>query len=96
MTAMLTLETFLPHLGQIFLARLDHHDVPLSLTVAAPLRAAPPLQAPRLPFELRFTGQEPLPQQTHVLEHAELGRQAIFLVPIGHGDEGYIFQAVFG
>lgn len=37
-----------------------------------------------------------LPQAIYLLEHPELGRQEIFLVPLGPQDGGNAYEAVFG
>lgn len=52
---------------------------------------------PRRQFALVFRGPlEPvLPQATHTVEHDELGRLEIFLVPIGPDGSGMRYEAVF-
>lgn len=40
-------------------------------------------------FVLVFGGSSPLPQDTHLFEHAELGRLALFTVPAGNGQQIY-------
>lgn len=52
----------------------------------------------RLQFSLVFLGpQEPLlPQATYALEHGDLGRLDLFLVPIGRGPGGVRYEAAFG
>lgn len=51
----------------------------------------------RAPFSLLFVGpQEPsLCQQIYPLEPAEGDRLELFLVPLGPGDEGMLYEAVF-
>jgi hypothetical protein len=51
----------------------------------------------RRQFALVFRGPlEPvLPQATHAVEHDELGRMEIFLVPIGPDGSGMRYEAVF-
>lgn len=54
-------------------------------------------QAPRQPFSLLFRGppEGVLPQGVYPLEHPELGRLEIFLVPISRTDDGVRYEAVF-
>jgi len=40
-------------------------------------------------FVLVFGGSSPLPQETHLFEHAQLGRLALFTVPAGNGQQIY-------
>ncbi|MGZ4900820.1 MAG: DUF6916 family protein [Candidatus Angelobacter sp.] len=40
-------------------------------------------------FVLVFGGSSPLPQATHLFEHAQLGRFALFTVPAGNGQQLY-------
>lgn len=48
-------------------------------------------------FSLVFVGdqEKPLPQQIHRLEHDTFGALSIFLVPVGTGDRGIQYEAVF-
>lgn len=52
----------------------------------------------RAPFSVVFSGpSEPvLPQGIHTVEHEQLGTLELFLVPIGPGEEGMRYEAVFG
>jgi hypothetical protein len=58
---------------------------------------AGPEGQPRLQFSLVFLGPaEPLlPQSTYAIDHDQLGRLLMFLVPIGRDDQGTRYQAVF-
>ena len=60
-----------------------------ALPVAQPLR--------REPFSLVFRGPvNPwLLQATHAVEHAQLGRLELFLVPIGPDEHGMRYEAIF-
>jgi hypothetical protein len=52
----------------------------------------------RAPFSLTFRAGSPqfyVPQGTYPLEHPQIGRPEIFLVPIGPDDAGMLFQVVF-
>jgi hypothetical protein len=53
--------------------------------------------AARRQFSLMFRGgpSPPLPQRIYRVEHAELGRLDIFLVPVGPDAEGQRYEAVF-
>jgi hypothetical protein len=71
--------------------------VALELVEVKPLGETPAPET-RAPFSLVFRGPlEPaLPQQTRILEHAELGALEILLVPIGPDDCGHRYEAIFG
>ena len=51
----------------------------------------------RDPFSILFRGPKELnlPQAIYRLEHETLGSMDLFLVPIGPGDEGMDYEAVF-
>jgi uncharacterized protein DUF6916 len=94
----LTLESFLPHVGGAF--RLSTPDGPaLTLTLdeaqslASPGTRAEGDRRKREPFRLLFRGPSLpiLPQCIYPLEHAELGRLELFIVPIGPGQ----YEAIF-
>lgn len=94
---MMSLDTFLPHLGDTFDVNIGETEpMPIVLIEAAPLRAsAPKIRADA--FELKFTGPGPayLNQMIHHLSHVSLGEMDIFLVPIGTHGDGFLYQAVF-
>lgn len=48
-------------------------------------------------FSVFFTGPEDgrLSQRVYSLEHDAMGKFDIFLVPIGHDDQGFRYEAVF-
>ena len=48
-------------------------------------------------FTLTFRGprEVPLEQSIYPLEHGALGRQEIFLVPVGEDEDGRYYEAVF-
>lgn len=52
---------------------------------------------PREQFSAIFRGGrgDHLPQKTYPVEHEELGKMDLFLVPIGPDDQGMLYQAVF-
>lgn len=51
----------------------------------------------RRQFSLVFLGPVTpvLPQATYRVVHAELGELELFLVPVGSGDEGMLYEAAF-
>jgi hypothetical protein len=51
-------------------------------------------QSGRECFVLKFRGSETVPQNTYVIEHAQLGRFKLFLVPAGKNKQGVYCQAV--
>ena len=54
-------------------------------------------QEPERPFSLLFRGpaDRPLEQGIHPLDHTDMGRLEIFLVPMQPDDEGPLYEAVF-
>jgi hypothetical protein len=97
----LTVESFKPAVGSKFALNAgDDTKLELELVDA---QANPPQggagQGPseRTPFSLTFRGPaEPvLPQQIYPLEHGELGKLEIFVVPIGVDAGGASYEAIF-
>jgi hypothetical protein len=101
----LTLERFLPHVGELFAA-------PATTLAGEPVALALRLDVTtalgdgnddgrandgRVPFALLFSGPADalLPQGVVALEHVTLGRLEIFLVPIGRDADGLHYEAVF-
>jgi hypothetical protein len=54
-------------------------------------------EAERDPFSLIFTGPHSpyLPQGAYTFRHAELGNFVMFIVPIGPGEAGMRYEAIF-
>ena len=48
-------------------------------------------------FSVYFRGplDRLLPQNTYHMEHPRMGAIALFIVPIGHGEAGFRYEAVF-
>jgi hypothetical protein len=92
----LTLESFTPHVGSVFLLRADGQELPLALAAADPL-PAPPGDKGRPPFSLEFDGpREPIhPQATVAFDHDALGTLQIFIVPIAQSAQHTRYQAIF-
>ena len=90
----LRLEHFAGLVGEIFRAQLDGENVvELELTEAKPAAGERAGSA----FSIVFTGSLDtyLEQRIYDLEHGELGKISIFLVPIGRGKDGFLYEAVF-
>jgi hypothetical protein len=94
----LTLESFTPHVGGSF--RLTTAGLPeLTLTLdearslASPATAAERKRPRREPFRLLFRGPSLpiLPQRIYAIEHAQLGRLEVFIVPVAPGE----YEAIF-
>lgn len=97
--AELTLARLAPLVGTTFSLALDAPwDLRLRLAEAAPLSPqTSSTGAFRAPFRLIFHGpaQPVHPQQTLPLDHPQLGRVEIFLVPIGPDSQGIRYEAIF-
>ncbi len=100
--AELTLARLQPLVGSTFTVALGAPwDLHLLLTEVSPLSPATTFSgATRAPFRLIFQGpaQPVHPQQTLPLDHPELGRVEIFLVPIGPvgpGNPRMQYEAIF-
>ena len=98
----LSLESFTPHVGDTFSFEVEEGEtVELTLQEAEPLGSQPAAEsaaaAGRRPFSLLFAGpaEPPLEQRIYRLEHAGLGSLEIFIVPVGLGEAGRLYEAVF-
>jgi hypothetical protein len=98
----LTVDSFAPSLGEMFLLRPDgaHHSVELQLTRAEthdPEASSADESGNRSPFTLEFRGpaQPILQQQIYRIEHSRLGPLEIFIVPVGNDGSGTRYEAVF-
>ena len=95
----LTADDFAPHIGTAFRVVADEGDA-RELTLTELTRFPPQLGAPRFEsFSLMFSGargESPLQQRIHALEHPQMGRLELFLVPVGPGPDGIPrYEAVF-
>ena len=91
-----TAETFRGRQGETFRLTVDDSNgFDTELIEISEAEAGP--GASRAPFSLVFRGPREivLPQRIYALEHAELGRFEIFLVPIGPDEVGMRYEAVF-
>ena len=98
MSDLLTPATFEPHVGSEFAIELEDGTV-IQTVLDSVQRQAPRSHGDRTePFSLLFVGprENPIPQATYSIEHAELGTLDIFLVPIGPDASGQPrYEAVF-
>lgn len=94
-----TIETFAPLQGEQFQLTVPAApSLSLLLAEVTPLGATNvPVGAQRAPFSLLFLGPTTplLSQQIYPLSHPDLGRFALFLVPIDSTQEGIRYQAIF-
>lgn len=90
-------ERFRPHLGSHFHIAVGNNDrVDAVLAKVEVIQDAPKPQF-RAPVSLIFVTQErALQQDRYTLEHDQLGRLNLLLVPIGKGTNGYRHQVIFG
>jgi len=91
-----TLATFADRLGDTF--RVGEGAGVLDLELVEVSAGVAREGAARVPFAIVFRGPlEPvLPQQIYRFEHDELGAFNLFIVPIGPGEAGMQYEAVFG
>jgi uncharacterized protein DUF6916 len=92
-----TIETFAGREGEAFAIELA--DATLELTLAEVERMPEDWGRTdqRVPFSVVFHGplESALPQQIWPLDHADLGRLEVFLVPLGPEGDSMTYQAVF-
>ena len=94
----LSLERFEPHVGSTFVLDPDGGAVELTLEEASPLDGdTGPTEGSRLAFSLLFRGPSGLvtEQRIWTLDHHELGRLDLFLVPMQPDADGSYLEAVF-
>ena len=91
-----TLATFADRLGETFRVGEGTDVLELEL-VEATAGIAGREGVGRVPFSVVFRGPpEPvLPQRIYRFEHEELGSFELFIVPIGPGEAGMQYEAVF-
>ena len=93
----LTLDAFSPLVGETFQVHVQPEQaVALELVEARSLaeRNSP---RPRPPFVLTFKGPAHfvLPQRIYRVEHQTLGAHEIFMVPLGPGNGGMLYEVIF-
>ena len=92
----LTLASFAPHSGETFRVRYDaEHALEMELVDVRSLGGAATNR--REPFALTFKGPSTpiLPQRIYPIEHGAVGNHDLFLVPIGPGHGGLLYEAIF-
>jgi hypothetical protein len=92
----LTLDAFSPLVGESFQVHVEHEQtVAFELVEARALTASSP--RPQSPFALTFKGpaQFVLPQRIYRFEHQAIGAHEIFIVPIGPGQGGMLYEVIF-
>ena len=90
--------TFEPHLNTRFRIHLpDEQILDAELIEVKGLGGDTPPSATRAPFSILFLGPvEPvLVQGIYRIEHDELAPMELFLVPVGPGETGMNYEAVF-
>lgn len=94
-----TVETFAPHVGEVFtIVGESEAPIGLELTAANDLSHQFNQASPtRGQFSIHFRGPAEwiLPQKTYRMEFEPIGTFDIFLVPIGRDDAGTRYEAVF-
>ena len=92
----LTIEDFRDRVGEAFAATAGERRLTLTLRRVDALPALEGHKG-RDPFSLEFTDPEPhhVPQQTVAVEHEDLGAFDLFVVPLGPGENGMRYEAVF-
>jgi hypothetical protein len=96
----LTMATFVPHVSSPFLFHLGAGhttSMPLFQVVNHLTGTTKPAPAPHgESFSLVFRGPNPaFPQGTYLVDHAQLGRLQLFVVPVERRTNGQDYQAVF-
>lgn len=94
----LTLDVFSPLVGETFQVHVQpEQTVALELVEARSLSASNNSPRPRPPFTLTFKGpaQFVLPQGIYRFEQQAIGAQEIFIVPIGPGQGGMLYEVIF-
>jgi uncharacterized protein DUF6916 len=92
----LTIDDFKDRVGETFTAAAGEGRV-LTLTLTSVDDLQPGPDAQRTPFSLKFSdeAQDPVPQQTVAMEHAQMGKFDLFVVPLGPGPDGMQYEAIF-
>ena len=92
----LTIETFAKRIGDRFAMRVrPDATLELELIEANPLGARP--GRGRAPFSILFRGPlaPVMPQQIYALAHETIGSLEVFIVPVGPGQGGLLYEAIF-
>jgi hypothetical protein len=93
-----TIETFQPHIGEIFTIVVDEETrLPTKLTEVFPWGEGAAARRDRHPFSLVFhtVPEAVVPQQIYRVENDTMEPMEIFLSPIGPDERGMRYEAVF-
>jgi hypothetical protein len=92
----LTIDDFTDRVGETFTAGAGEGRV-LVLTLTSVDELSPGPDAERTPFSLKFSdeAQDHVPQQTVAIEHEQMGKFDLFVVPLGPGPDGMRYEAIF-
>ena len=97
--AEITADSFRPHVGKTFNFIINESQPPVELELfeLEEKRFKPSPNSFREPFSIFFRGPAGFyqPQGIKRIEHPEMGRLEIFLVPLQPDEKGSIYQAVF-
>lgn len=94
----LTVDSFLPFLGQEFEISVEENSEPFTKFVLVEAAQKGSLPEPfRQPFHLLFNGPADLPlgQQTLWFTNADFGKAPIFVVPVAGDAEKRQYQSIF-
>lgn len=92
----LTIDDFKDRVGETFTAGAGEGRV-LTLTLTSVDELEPGPDAERKPFSLEFKDEahDHVPQQTVAIEHAQIGKFDLFVVPLGPEADGMRYEAIF-
>jgi hypothetical protein len=94
----LTLDVFSPLVGETFQVHVQpEQTVAFELVEARSLSPGNASPRPHPPFVLTFKGPARLllPQQIYRVEHQAIGAHEIFIVPLGPGNGGMLYEVIF-
>lgn len=92
-----TIDTFRPHLGEIFRVIVGDEQMRVKLTEVTPWGPEASKGRPRVPFSLVFhtLPEAIVPQAIYRVESDAMEPMDLFLVPIGPDERGMRYEAVF-
>jgi hypothetical protein len=94
----LTIDTFKPHLGEIFRVTVDEErQMLVKLTEVSAWGPGASKGRPRVPFSLVFhtVPEAVVPQAIYRVESDTMEPMELFLVPLGPDERGMRYEAVF-
>ncbi len=94
----LTIQDFASHQNEDFALELENAGLSLKMKLIEVSEiGSPKPQEKRRAFSLVFLGPSDysLTQQIYRLTHPKMGELNLFLVPIGHNQEGLQYEAIF-